>query len=156
MISLKLFRIISSVALHEVALKSSEEQIQLGQNPVVQWSLRLVVEAWDWTLQSYQALVAFQEEVVERKDYSRFSQLQVIFRDISLGSQKKNETVFTFKCGGGSIDQMLCLFLHPLLIVEFYIIFMLSSRAMRLSHGRRVVRQKSVTVVTIIFRHGSI
>lgn len=54
-------------------------------------------------------------------------------------------------CSG--IDQMLCLLFHPLLVVEFDIILVFSSRAMSFPHGRRIVGQEGVAVVTVIFRH---
>ena len=54
-------------------------------------------------------------------------------------------------CGG--VDEVLCLVLHPLLVVKLDILLVLAAGAMGLSHRRRIVGQVSVAVVTKILRH---
>ena len=55
--------------------------------------------------------------------------------------------------GGGGIDEVLCLLLHPLLVVKLDVLLVLPAPAVRLSDRRRVVRQVSIAVIAKVFRH---
>lgn len=61
-------------------------------------------------------------------------------------------TSFVRSCRG--VDQVLCLFLHPFLIIELDVILVLAALAVGLPHRRRIVRQVRVAIITIVFRHG--
>lgn len=51
------------------------------------------------------------------------------------------------------VDQVLGLLLHPLLVIVLDIVLMLPTLTMRLTNGWRIVREVSVTIITIILRH---
>ena len=55
--------------------------------------------------------------------------------------------------GRGGVDEVLRLLLHPLLVVELDVLLVLPAAAVRLPHGRGVVRQVRVAVVAKVFRH---
>ena len=55
--------------------------------------------------------------------------------------------------GGGGIDEVLCLLLHPLLVVKLDVLLVLPAPAVRLSDRRRVVRQVGIAVIAKVFRH---
>ena len=55
--------------------------------------------------------------------------------------------------GGGGVDEVLRLLLHPLLVVELDVLLVLAARAVRLAHGRRVVGEVGVAVVAEVLRH---
>lgn len=55
--------------------------------------------------------------------------------------------------GRGGVDQVLGLLLHPLLVVVLDIVLVLAALTVGLAHRRRVVRQVSVTVITVILWH---
>lgn len=53
-------------------------------------------------------------------------------------------------CG---INETLCLLLHPLLVVEFHIVLVFTSRAVSLSYAGGIVREVRVTIVAIVLWH---
>lgn len=54
-------------------------------------------------------------------------------------------------CGG--VDKSLGLFLHPQLIIHPYVLLVLPTTVVSFPNGWRVVSEKRVTIITIIFRH---
>lgn len=56
--------------------------------------------------------------------------------------------------GGGGVDQVLRLLLHPLLVVELDVVAVFAAGAVCLAHAGRVVRQVGVTVVAVVLWHG--
>lgn len=60
-----------------------------------------------------------------------------------------------FKSLCGRVDQFLRLFFHPLLIIKSDAVFMFSAAVMGFSYRRRIVCQKCVAIIAIIFRHDS-
>lgn len=57
------------------------------------------------------------------------------------------------KCSGCRIDQMLCLFFHPFLIVELDVVAMLATGTVGFADAGRIVRKVCVAVVAVVFRH---
>lgn len=51
------------------------------------------------------------------------------------------------------VDQILRLLFHPLLVVVLDVVLMFAPLAVGLAHGRRVVRQVGVTVITVVLWH---
>lgn len=57
------------------------------------------------------------------------------------------------ECCCGGINQMLRLFLHPLLIVKLHIVAMLAACAMCFTHRGRIVRQICIAVIAVVLWH---
>lgn len=57
------------------------------------------------------------------------------------------------KCRCCGIDQRLSFLLHPSLKIIFHVILVFSALTMRFADTRRVVSEKCVAVVAVVFRH---